>query len=462
MGAGGKRRDDRSDFPSELEKALEPGKPVEIALLGLILKKPDLYHEINGIVENSHFTHCREIFLEMQCQMAERRYFDAVTLRDAFSKKKEYEGLDGLFDRIELESKAEIPDAELSEKAKSYAGCILEDYYRKSLANFAKISATKLENKECSVKTGAEELYMQARHVLGVFDKEHKVVPLISVLKECFVQIENIRDRRSRILGIQTGYFELDDMTSGLMKGNLYVIGGRPSMGKTSLQTCILERIILKERKPALFFSLEMSKQEIATRMMCSKARVNSNLLRSGKVSEDDYQRLIMAAGALHDANMFINDDPLSIEDIVKISHDYHKLENISVIAIDYLQKITGAYGKDSSRDQDIGYVSRELKNLAKELQIPVVVSAQLNRGAENTGDNRPRLSSLRESGQIEQEADVVILLYRDEYYNPDSCDNKNIAEAIIAKNRSGPTKTVQLAFIPEYTRFENLAAAPS
>ncbi len=446
----------------DLEKKAEPEKPIEQALLGLLLKKHELYYEVIGTLRNEYFTtpYHQEVFLEMQTQMAQRHYFDPVTLRDALNSRKESAGHDGMFDSIVAESKAEIPEEELSERAKTYAERIRENHYRVILADYASRIGTKLETGETPLEEGADQLYKESRKVLSMLAKRHKVFSMPDALRACFQQIEDIRDRKSRLMGISTGYYELDDITSGLMEGQLYVIGGRPSMGKTSLQTSILENIVLQEQKPALFFSLEMGRQEIATRMLCSHARVDSNLLRSGKVSESDYQRLVLAAGALHESRLFIIDDPLTIEEITRIAHDYRDLEHIGVVAIDHLQKIKGSYNKNSSREQDIGYVSRELKNLAKTLKIPVIVSAQLNRSPEATEDRRPELSSLRESGEIEQEADVVGLLYREDYYNEES-DKRGVAELLVKKNRNGPTKTIDLAFLKQFTRFENLAKRP-
>jgi replicative DNA helicase len=445
-----------------LEKKAEPEKPIELALLGLILKKNDLYFEVTATLEPSYFKtpYYQEVFREMHAQVSQRHYFDAVTLRDALRQKKEFAGLEDLFDGIEAAAKEKIPEEELSERAKIYAERIRENHYQMEFVEFLKLTGLKLDTGETPLEESAEHVGSMARKILTILRKKHKVHSMRDVLRHNFQQIEDIRDRRSRILGISTGYYEIDDAISGLQDGLLYIIGGRPGMGKTSLQTCLLENIVLKEQKPALFFSLEMGSQEISLRMLCSHARIDSNQLRAGKVTESDYQRLVFAAGALHDANLFINDDPLTINDIASLARDYCELEKIKVIMIDHLQEIKVAYNPDRRQEQ-VGYHTRELKRLAKELKVPVVVSSHLNRGPEtDSSDNRPKLSHLRESGEIEQEADVVMLLYRDDYYNEES-DMKGVVEVNIAKNRNGPTKKVDLAFLRQFTRFENLATRP-
>ncbi len=450
---------------AEMPQEKEPLQQVELSLLGLLLKNNELYHEIRDTVKGEHFQvpFYRHVFEEIAMQVQDRHHVDAVTLREGLSKKCNITGFSEMLGEIELEFAAisqAPPGSASSEQLKNYAERVREGYYRRRLSDFSLTLHQRVARGEIEPLAAADEMHSMAREASRVLGKKHKVYNIKDVLRENFTQIEDIRDSKSRILGLPTGYYEIDDAISGLQKGLLYVIGARPSMGKTSLQTCILENILLHEQKPALFFSLEMSKEEIGLRMMCSHARVDSNRLRSGKITEEDYQRLVLAAGAIHDSRLFINDDPLTIEEILKLAHDYKNIENVAVISIDYLQKIKGAYGRNSTRDQDVGYISSELKNLAKELKVPVVVSAQLNRGPEGIDDRRPRLSHLRDSGQIEQEADVVILLYRDEYYDPET-DKRGIAEAIIAKNRNGPTKTVELAFLNQFTRFENLATRP-
>ncbi|HEY3225426.1 MAG TPA: replicative DNA helicase [Planctomycetota bacterium] len=282
---------------------------------------------------------------------------------------------------------------------------------------------------------------------------------LSEILKRTFQQIADIHDRKARLLGLATGFYELDDLLSGLQPSHLYIVAGRPSMGKTSLAMKIAENVAVDLKKPALFFSLEMAGAQIAQQMLCSHCRVDSHRLRSGMLSESEYQKLVLGSGALSEAQILIDDSAeLSILEVrARARRQKAEHPELGLIIVDYLQKM---HAKAESREREIAMISSQLKSLAKELEIPVVCLAQLNRRPEGREGNRPQLSDLRESGAIEQDADVVMLLYREDYYNPDT-DQKNTCEVVVAKNRTGPTETVKLAFIKEYTRFENLAVQP-
>jgi len=436
-------------------------REVELALLGLLVKDRTLYHEVSDILNPDHLQHpeYKIVLTEFVGQLKDRGHTDIITLTDAVKGK--VAAPEALLEKIAEESRVTAEPSELAERVKHYASRIREFYYQGALARITHDLGSKLHAGERTAVEGATELYRISGEVMRTLSKASQTQSMTEILHGTFAQIQDIHDRNSRLLGLSTSFFELDDLTGGLVGKNLYVVGGRPSMGKTSFQTNILENVALRENKPCLFFSLEMSKQEIAQRLLCSHARVDSNLLRSGRVSEEEFQKLVLAAGAFHESRIFINDDPLRIEEILRIARDYKQREDIALIGLDYLQKIKGVYGKGSSRDQDVGYVAGELKNMAKELAVPVLVTSQLNRDPENREDRKPMLSHLRESGMIEQEADVVMLLYREDYYNP-STEKKGVAELIIAKNRSGPVGTVELAFLQHYTRFENLAARPS
>jgi len=282
---------------------------------------------------------------------------------------------------------------------------------------------------------------------------------LSEILKRTFQQIADIHDRKARLLGLATGFYELDDLLSGLQPSHLYIVAGRPSMGKTSLAMKIAENVAVDLKKPALFFSLEMAGTQIAQQMLCSHCRVDSHRLRSGMLSESEYQKLVLGSGALSEAQVLIDDSAeLSILELrARARRQKAEHPELGLIVVDYLQKV---HAKAESREREIAMISSQLKSLAKELEVPVVCLAQLNRRPEGREGNRPQLSDLRESGAIEQDADVVMLLYREDYYNPET-DQKSTCEVIVAKNRTGPTETVKLAFIKEYTRFENLAVQP-
>ena len=282
------------------------------------------------------------------------------------------------------------------------------------------------------------------------------VLSLKDILHETFQKITDLHDRKARILGLPTGFYGLDDLMSGLQPSQLYIIAARPSMGKTSLAMRMAEYVAVTEAKPVLFFSLEMASQQIAQQMLCMHTRVDSHKLRTGMVAEEDYQKLMLGAGRLAEAPILIDDSAdISILELRARSRRMKAEHHVELIIVDYLQKV---HSKAESREREIAMISSQLKSLAKELAVPVIVLAQLNRQPEGREDKKPVLSDLRESGAIEQDADVVMLLYRADYYDRETAE-KNTCDIIIAKNRTGPTGDVKLAFIKEYTRFENLAA---
>jgi len=233
-------------------------------------------------------------------------------------------------------------------------------------------------------------------------------------------------------------------------------------MGKTSFALNILENVALREQKPVLLFSLEMAAQQIAQSMLCSHAKVDSNQLRTGRITEEEYGKLVMAAGAFHEARIFIDDSAdLSALEVRTRARRWKAKEGIELVVVDYLQKMNARQGGKGaeSRQLEIAMISSHLKAMAKELSVPVIALAQLNRSVEGREDHKPMMSDLRESGAIEQDADAVMLLYREEYYKPDT-EKKGVAEVILSKNRTGPTGNIELAFLRQFTRFENLASA--
>lgn len=277
-----------------------------------------------------------------------------------------------------------------------------------------------------------------------------------TVLMSTFDRIERLYTTKGAITGLSTGFAELDNILSGLQPSELVVIAGRPSMGKTALALNIAEHVGANEGKPVLIFSLEMSREQLAQRMLCSQATVDGQRLRRGNLSEADWQRLSHAIGRLSEAPIFIDDSPSATALDIRTRARRLKAEHgLSLIIIDYLQLVQG-HGRVENRNQEIAEITRSLKTLARELEVPVISLAQLSRAVEATADKRPLLSHLRESGEIEQSADVVAFIYREDYYKPDT-ERRNIAEIIIAKQRNGPTGTIELMWQREYTRFRNL-----
>ena len=281
--------------------------------------------------------------------------------------------------------------------------------------------------------------------------------PIKDVLVETFAQIEKLYNQKGNITGVPTGFTDLDNRTSGLNKSDLVLIAARPAMGKSALAINMATYAAVHEHIPVVIFNLEMSKEQVGNRILCSEAMVDSSKVKTGKMEEEDWGKLASALGPLSEAPIFIDDTPgISIMEIrakcrkLKIEHD------IGLVVIDYLQLIQGTGKKGSSREQEISEISRSLKILAKELDVPVIALSQLSRAAEQRNDHKPMLSDLRESGAIEQDADIVMFIYRDDYYNENS-EKKNIAEIIIAKHRSGSTGTVELLWLSNYTKFANL-----
>jgi replicative DNA helicase len=290
----------------------------------------------------------------------------------------------------------------------------------------------------------------------------HKIKPgfhsLRDVIKDAFVRIESLYEKKELVTGVATGFEDVDRMTSGLQPSDLVVIAGRPSMGKTALCLNIAQHVSIESGLPVAVFSLEMSRQQLVQRMLCSEARVDSHKLRTGFLSKEDWPKLTIAAGRLSEAPIYIDDTPSST--VMEIRAKARRLQSehkdLSLVVIDYLQLITGRE-RIENRQQEITEISRSLKAMAKELDVPVMALSQLSRAVESRGkDRRPQLSDLRESGAIEQDADVVAFIYRDEMYNPESPE-KGLAEVIFRKQRNGPVGTVKLSFLSEFTRFEDL-----
>ena len=285
---------------------------------------------------------------------------------------------------------------------------------------------------------------------------------LADVLVGSLKTIELLYEQKQSVTGVATGFADLDRMTSGLQPSDLIIVAGRPSMGKTAFCLNIAENAALRSDVGVAIFSLEMSKEQLAMRMLCSEARVDLARVRTGHLSDREFPRLAMAAGRLADAPIYIDDTPALT--ILELRAKARRLKRdaaakLGLVIVDYIQLMRSSEGKDS-REQEISEISRSLKALAKELNLPVVALSQLNRQVENRSPPIPRLADLRESGAIEQDADVIVFLYREEYYQEDS-DKKGLADIIVAKQRNGPTGDVQLTFLREYTRFENREVSP-
>ena len=281
--------------------------------------------------------------------------------------------------------------------------------------------------------------------------------PIKDVLVESFTKLEELYNRKQHITGVPTGFVELDYKTAGLHGSELILVAARPAMGKTAFALNIATNAALRGNAPVAIFSLEMSKDQLVNRILCSEAMVDSNKVRTGKLEEDDWVKLAGAIGPLSESEIYIDDTPgISVMEIRTKCRKLKMEKNIGLVVIDYLLLVQGSNKRQASREQEISEISRSLKILAKEINVPVIALSQLSRAVEQRPDHRPMLSDLRESGAIEQDADIVMFLYRDDYYNKES-EKKDIAEVIIAKQRGGQTGTVELLWMGNYTKFVNL-----
>ena len=279
---------------------------------------------------------------------------------------------------------------------------------------------------------------------------------LNTVLERGFLEIERLFNNKGDITGIGSGFSDLDAKTSGFQKGDMVLIAARPSMGKTTFSLNIAENAALKEGKSVVIFSLEMSKEQLAYKLLCSQANVDMLKLRTGNLEDDDWERIARATGPLANAKIYIDDTAgISVMDMRSKCRKIKMEHGIDMILIDYLQLMSGSAGSDN-RQQEVSEISRSIKALAKEMECPVIALSQLSRAPEQRADHRPMLSDLRESGSIEQDADVVMFLYRDEYYNKET-EEKGIGECIIAKQRNGPVGTVKMAWIGAHSKFADL-----
>jgi replicative DNA helicase len=429
----------------------------EAAVLGSMIVDPRC---IGDVVE----TIKRDAFYHTEHQMI----FDALI---ALFEKNRGEGIDGLLVRSELERCNQmeaiggpeylqriIETVPSSANVQYYAEIVKEKMLlRETIAAATEI----LRDAYDESSEAGEKLDEAERKIFAITDK--RMVNAAVALKDLVTKTFELIEKRdgTHITGLGTGYYELDDKTCGLQKGELIIVAGRPSMGKTALALNIAEHMGIVEKIPLAIFSLEMGKQQLAERFLCSYSGVDAQLVRKGMLGTEHYQKLVEACGVTSEAPIYIDDTsaltPLELRAKARRLRSAH---GIRCILVDYLQLMHIDSKKIESRQQEITTISRYLKSLARELDVPVVVLSQLNRSPEGREDHRPRMSDLRESGSIEQDADVVMLLHREDYYHrgEEGYEPDNTAEVIIAKQRNGPTGSVKLMFREKCTRFENLS----
>ena len=341
-----------------------------------------------------------------------------------------------------------------------------------NIKHYAKIVADKsmLRKVIRAVEEIANDCYAQNDSVDVLMDQTEKkvfdiiqkrnsgdFVPIRQVVMNAMNMIEEASKNKGAVTGIATGFLDLDYKTAGMQPSDLILVAARPSMGKTAFVLNIAQHVAFKDNKAVAIFSLEMSKEQLVNRLMSLESKVNSQAIRTGNMKEDEWERLIESADVIGRSKLLIDDTPgISIGELRSKCRKFKLEYDLQMIIIDYLQLMTGT-GKNESRQQEISDISRSLKALARELKVPVIALSQLSRAVEQRPDHRPMLSDLRESGAIEQDADVVMFIYRGTYYNKDT-EMKNVAEIIIAKQRNGAIGTINLAWLPDYTQFANLA----
>ncbi|HBF12709.1 MAG TPA: replicative DNA helicase [Deltaproteobacteria bacterium] len=428
----------------------------ESALLGAILIDNDSINRVMDVVTPTDFyreAH-RRIYEAMMALSEKNEPTDILTVSNLLQAEGALELAGGA---SYLASMADnIPS---SANIVSYARIVREKaLLRKLIEAASQIATSGYENSDepDKVLDNAEKLIFEIsqNHMRNAFSHVKDIV------KDSFKRIEFLFENQKSITGLATGLNEFDNMTSGLQPGDLIIIAARPSMGKTSLALNMAENVAIHEKGVVALFSLEMGKEQLVTRMLCSQARIDSSRLRCGQLEERDWPMLTKAAGHLSEANLYIDDQasPTVLEMRAK-ARRLKKERGLNLVIVDYLQLVRGSYFS-GSREQEISEISRGLKALAKELRVPVIALSQLNRAVESRTNRRPQLSDLRESGAIEQDADVIAFIYRDEVYDPNTAD-KGIAEIIIGKQRNGPTGVCRAAFLNSYTKFENLAFEP-
>ena len=437
----------------DLEKLPPQNIEAEMAVLGAMLIDEGVIPEVVEIVDENAFykEEHKIIFSTIISLFDKRKKVDLLTVSEELNKKKLLEKVGGATYLTTLTDF--VPS---SSNAVYYARIVKEKSILRSLINNAHqilSLAYKEEEDVNSILDKAEKLIFE----ISDARVEGGYIHIKELLKESIETIEALYYKKSHITGIPTGFIDFDIKTAGLQKGDFIVVAGRPSMGKSAFVSNIVEYVGVEENIPVAFFSLEMSRQQLIQRILCSQAKVDIHKLRTGFLSPSEWPLLTSAAGKLSNAPIYIDDTPaMNIFEIRAKARRLKAHHNIQLLVIDYLQMIR-TVGKRESRQQEISEISRALKSLAKELDIPLIAVSQLSRAVESRADHRPQLSDLRESGAIEQDADVVVLLLREEYYNP-TPENKGIAEVIIAKQRNGPTGSIFLGFIKEYMKFVNLS----
>ncbi len=421
----------------------------EISVLGSMLLDNEAINLVTELLRTDNFykTSHQYIFDTIVNLYSKNNAVDLVILKDELKKQSLLEKVGGAEYLLELEES--VP---LASNVEYYAKIVREKTIKRDL-----ITATaKIQQEAYNDSLESDELLdIAEKEIFDITQRKFSspTTKLFNILHDTFDHISNLHDREGRLTGVSTGYYDLDDITSGLQNSELIIIAARPSMGKSSLVLNIAEHAGTKEKKPTLIFSMEMSAQQVAQNMLCSKAKIDAHLLRTGKLDDSQFSNLSLAMGDLSESEIYIDDTPgLGLLELRAKARRLKLQHNIQMIIVDYLQLMEGR--KAENRQQEISGISRGLKALARELEVPVIAVSQLNRSVETRDGHTPRMSDLRESGSIEQDADVIILLHREDYYDPTKRPGE--VDLNIVKQRNGPTGKVKLTFLREILRFEN------
>lgn len=437
----------------ELGKVPPHDEDAEQAVLGSMLTDNDaVMAAVEVLKEDAFYREDNKIIYQAILNLySKSEPIDIITLKDELESMGKFEQVGG------FEYLASLPDkVPTTANVQKYIKIVEEKSVLRNLIKTAneiiELGYNPTEDLE-DIMDGAEKKIfdiMQSKNTKSY-------TPIKDVLVESFTNLEKLYNQKQHVTGVPTQFYDLDDKTAGLHGSELILVAARPAMGKTAFALNIATNAALRANVPVAIFSLEMSKDQLVNRMLCSEAMVDSNKVRTGKLDEEDWTKLAEAIGPLSEAGVYIDDTPgISVMEIRTKCRKLKMEKNIGLVVIDYLQLISGSNKRNGSREQEISEISRSLKVLAKELNVPVIALSQLSRAVEQRDDHRPMLSDLRESGAIEQDADIVMFLYRDDYYNKESAE-KDIAEVIIAKQRGGSTGTVKLYWMGNYTKFVNI-----
>jgi len=426
----------------------------EESVLGSMMLSEDIYDDVLRVIKSDDFYRSahRHIFEAMIDLFGRGEPVDAITVVEELKRRGQLETIGGHLRIHELVENVPSPAS-----APHYARIVAELALLRRLINAAadimEIGYSQPEDPADAADRSEQKIYDVSRH-----HEKDEVASMTDMVNQALAEIESKEQNDSAFVGIPTKFTELDKLTAGLQEGNLIVVAARPGVGKSSFITNIARNIAVESEKTVALFSLEMSRWEIGMRMLCAEARVPWDRIRGGRPSADDWQRIGQAAEVLHEAPFYVVDSGnVNITEIrAKARRMRSSSQGLDCIMVDYLQLMSHP-GRVENRQQEIAEISRNLKLLAKELQIPVIAVSQLNRDPERRADKRPQLSDLRESGAIEQDADIVMFIHREDSEDPSV---KGTATLILAKHRNGPTGDVKLTFLPQYTQFRNFAPA--